>query len=92
MRRLRGPRIIRPGVFGVAAFHFFFDFGVGAFPEAFEVLCDLQWAATGGEQVQGEGNAAGGDAWGIGEAEEFLEFHRQHRGVAVAVMDRAFQT
>src|SRR5690554_7470091 len=36
MRRLRRPRVIRPGVFGVAAFHFLFDFGVGAFPEAFE--------------------------------------------------------
>ncbi|ODT89759.1 MAG: hypothetical protein ABS82_17375 [Rhodanobacter sp. SCN 67-45] len=43
---------------GVAALEFLFHLGVGAFPEAAQVLGDLDRAAGGGEQVQGDGDAA----------------------------------
>ena len=42
--RLSVKRIIRPEMFGVAAFEFFFDLLVGCLPETFEILSYLDRA------------------------------------------------
>ena len=38
--------VIGPGMSGISAFHFFFDFLISASPESSEILGDLQWPAS----------------------------------------------
>lgn len=71
----------------VACAEFFADFGVGVGPEAGEILGDLGGAVVGGEQVEGEGNAAVGDGWGGGEAEDFLDADSEDWGLVGLVVD-----
>ena len=92
MRRRCTPRIIRPRVARISSFHFLLHFRVRAFPEALEVLRDLQRFAAGGEQVQRERHFAVGDARGFCKAEQFLQFYRQHRWCAGFVVNGAINT
>ena len=63
----------------VAALHLLAHLRVGAVPEAAQVAGDLQRLAAGGQQVQGQRHPAVGDGRGVGQAEQFLQLHRQHR-------------
>jgi predicted membrane GTPase involved in stress response len=67
---------------GVATFQFLSDFGVGPFPEAAQILSDLDRPLGRRQQVQGHRNPPAGDAWGIGQPEQLLQFDRQHRRFA----------
>src|SRR6185437_11784412 len=58
MRGRRAPRIVGPGMPRVAPLQFLLHLGVGALPEAFQILCHLDRPARGREQVQGHRYAA----------------------------------
>ncbi len=49
--RLSLRRVVRPVMFGVAAFHVLFDLGITACPEASQILSHLQRALRWGQQV-----------------------------------------
>lgn len=68
---------------GVAAFKFLLHLGVGVVPEVLQVARDLDRALGRGEQVEHQRDLAIGDGGSAGEAEQFLEFDRQHRRGAV---------
>ena len=80
--RRGGPRIVRPGMLGIAALQFLLDFGVGPFPEAAQILRHLNRSLRRRQQVQRHRQSARGDARGIGQPEQFLQLHRQHRRFA----------
>src|SRR6185437_13060126 len=71
MRRRRRPRIVGPWMPRVAPLQFLLHLGIGAFPEALQILRDLDRAAGGRQQVQGNGDAAAAYAGGVGQAEQF---------------------
>ena len=73
-------------MFGVAALHFFANFGVDLVPETGEIAGDGQGATGGGEQMQLQGNLIAADARGCGEAKELLQLDGQER-LLVAVVD-----
>ena len=52
-------------MFGVAGAEVFADLVVGVGPEAAEVGGDLYGFVAGGEEVQDDGDAGGGDAGGV---------------------------
>src|SRR5947209_338029 len=74
-----GGGVVGPGVLGVAAAELLPDLGVGGLPEAREVLRHLLRAAVRGEEVEEDGDAAGGDARRRAPAEELLDARRQDR-------------
>ena len=84
---LCGGGIFGPGVAVVAGAEFFADFGIGVGPETGEILGDLDGAVVGGEEVEGEGNAAIGDGGGGGEAEDFLDADGEDWGLVGLVVD-----
>src|SRR4051794_25248055 len=59
---------------------------VCAVPEAAKVIGDLDGAAAGGEECEGDWGAAGAEAGGFGEAEELLQFGGGDYGAVVAVL------
>ena len=79
-------------MFGVAGAEVFADFEVGGFPKGAEVGGDLDGAVVWAEEVEGEGDASGGDAWGVGPAgsfaaEEFLEADGEDGVLVEVVLD-----
>ena len=75
------PRILRPGVLGIAPLQLLAHFRIGALPESGQVPGDLHRPARGREQVQHHRHPAAGHARGVGQAEQFLQLHRQHRRI-----------
>ena len=69
--------------------HLFPDLGIGRVPEAAQVRGHLQRLASRRQQVQQQRDAAVGDARRVGQAEQLLQLHREHRGLAVRVLDAA---
>lgn len=60
-------------MFRVTSFELGFDEVVAIFPETGEVVGGLDGAAAGSEDVDGEGDFASGDVWGVGGVVEVLE-------------------
>ena len=75
---------------GVAAFEFLGDGGVAVEPEAGEVFGDLDGAHVGGEELDEEGDAAGGDAGRFLLAVEVLDAGGDGGLGAVGVVDLGF--
>ena len=78
---------LAPFVFGVFAAEFLLDAGVVVAPEAGEVLGDLDGALAGGEDVEDEGDAAGGEGGEGIDAEEFLDAGGDEGFGGVGVLD-----
>jgi len=60
---------------------------VGAPPEPFEVLRDLDRALGRRQEMKGQGHAPVGNARGLGAPEQFLEAHREDGRLGVGVVD-----
>ena len=73
----------------IAALELLLHLGVGALPEALQILRDLDRPARRRQQVQRHRHAAAADARRVGEAEQFLQLHRQHRWLAGCVFEPA---
>lgn len=52
------PILLRPRVLGVPSFELFFDFGVGALPEAREVKCFLHGSVIRRQNIEQDGCAS----------------------------------
>ena len=59
--RLRREGVLRPGVLGIAPAQLLADLGIGALPEASQVVGDLLRAVVGGEQVQQDRDPSSGE-------------------------------
>ena len=71
--RVRGERVVGPGVLGVAALELLPDLEVGPFPETAEVGGQLHRFETRGKKFHQDGTAAIVHARGVQEAEAFLQ-------------------
>ena len=71
------PRIVRPGMRGIAPLQLFLHLGVAVFPEPLQVPGDLNGTPRWGQKVNEDRHAPACHRGSYGEAEEFLEFDRQ---------------
>ena len=89
MRGGRRPWIIWPGMARVATLELFLYFGIGALPEAPQILRHLHWLLPGRQQMQYHGYAALGNAWRVGQAKQFLQLHCQQGRLTARVVQFA---
>ena len=85
--RGRAPRILGPGMLGVAAAQLLADLGVGAFPEAAQVPRRLHRATVGRQQQEGHRLAAGSEGRRVGQAEQVLQLDRGDDRPVVSVVE-----
>jgi adenylate cyclase len=89
MRRGGGPRVVGPRMPGIAPLQLLLHFRIGAFPEAAQILRDLDRNLARRQQVQQEWHAATRDAWRVGETEHLLQLDREHGCLADRVAELA---
>ncbi len=79
------PRVVGPGVLGVASAQFLADFRVGPLPEAPQVPGRLHRPAVGSEQAEGHGHGARAERGRVGQTEQLLQLHRRGDRAVVGV-------
>ena len=81
--RLRGVRILRPVMFGIAALEVLLDLVIAAIPETHEIAGDLHRAGRPATAVSAAAAAGRPPRRRVAQAEHLLQPHRQRRLLAV---------
>ena len=75
---LMRQRVFGPRMFRIASAHVFPDVGVTVAPKVGEILCDLQWTARRGEQVNEQRQLAIHYTGLAFVTEHLLQFYREY--------------